>query len=207
MVYSGRSAGRGVHFVALDNVTSHRLRRRAARVGSRGRPDERARTAGDEAHPLVGMHKPLAHNGVTKHGMDGDGARAVADSDAGLALMVLSHVELILASHAHELAAVRPGGHPHVHHGRPGRAARGRLPGRSTPFHHFLQVDLSDAGVHVEVVRFTGPSSMAPAGEDDDGDDPQARALTPGGYFCAAALARRLFTAGVSSPAGSAARA
>jgi hypothetical protein len=31
---------------------------------------------------IVGMHKPLAKNGLSTHGMDTDGPGAAADSDA-----------------------------------------------------------------------------------------------------------------------------
>ncbi len=62
IVYSVDLPG-GVHFIALDNVTQPGFGRdQLAWLGS-----DLARAHGDPAtrHILVGMHKPLAHNGVT----------------------------------------------------------------------------------------------------------------------------------------------
>jgi len=106
---------------------------------------------------VVGMHKPLAKNGVSTHGMDKDGPEALQDSDAALALFVSHRVSLIVASHVHEFASFTQAAFPAT-------SAEGSGPlDRSGPehaFHHFLQVDVDDNGLHVSVVRFDGKPSL-----------------------------------------------
>src|SRR6266852_3729067 len=73
-----------IHFIALDNVS-----RRGEGFGSEQLAwlEEDLKAAnGAKKVILVGMHKGLAHNPVTTHAMDEDGAAAVRDSDAALAL-------------------------------------------------------------------------------------------------------------------------
>jgi hypothetical protein len=163
IVYSVDLPG-GVHFVALDNVTEAGFG--GAQLAWLKADLSRARLETATRHILVAMHKPLAHNGVSKHGMDRDGAQAIADSEAALAAMVESRVEMILASHVHEFAQLEQGGiRTYVTGGLGAPLARS---GPDHAFHHFLQLDVSDAGIRVDVVRFDGTPSMAPEGPDDD---------------------------------------
>jgi 3',5'-cyclic AMP phosphodiesterase CpdA len=78
VVYSVDLPG-GVHFVALDNVSQKGFG--ADQIAWLG--DDLARAHGEATtrHIVVGMHKPLAHNGVSTHGMDRDGDQAAAESD------------------------------------------------------------------------------------------------------------------------------
>jgi hypothetical protein len=154
----------GVHFIGLDNVSQRgfghdQLAWLAADL-------TRAHAEPAIRHILVGMHKPLAHNGVVTHGMDHDGAQAAADSDAALALFVENHVEMILASHVHQFTQFKQGGIASYITG--GLGAPLTRSGAEHAFHHFLVLDVTDSGIHVEVVRFEGPPSMEPEGEDDD---------------------------------------
>ena len=163
IVYSADLPG-GIHFVALDNVTQHgfgheQLAWLAADL-------QRAHAEPATRHILVGMHKPLAHNGVTAHSMDHDGAQAVSESDAALALFVENHVEMILASHVHQFTRLEQKGIPTYITG--GLGAPLTRSGAEHAFHHFLVLDVGDSGIHVEVVRFDGTPSIAPEGEDDD---------------------------------------
>ncbi len=163
IVYSVDLPG-GVHFIALDNVTQPGFGRdQLAWLGS-----DLARAHGDPAtrHILVGMHKPLAHNGVAQHGMDRDGAQAVSDSEDALALMVDNHVEMILASHVHQLSEFRQAGIRSYITG--GLGAPLTRSGPEHAFHHFLQLDVKDSGIDVQVVRFEGRPSMEPEGDDDE---------------------------------------
>jgi hypothetical protein len=112
------------------------------------------------------MHKPLAHNGVATHGMDRDGTKAVTDSEAALGLMVASHVDMILASHVHQYSQFHQAGIPSYITG--GLGAPLARSGPEHAFHHFLQLDVTDSGIHLEVVRFHGAPSVAPEGEDGD---------------------------------------
>jgi hypothetical protein len=162
VVYSVNLPG-GVHFVALDNVSQRGFG-----------PDQLAWLSSDldhahddpaVKHVLVGMHKPLAHNGVSTHGMDSDGAQAAADSDAALALFVKAHVSLILASHVHQFIRFTQGGIATYITG--GLGAPLNRAGPEHAFHHFLQLDVTDQGIHVDVVRFDG----APSVEADDVQD------------------------------------
>jgi hypothetical protein len=163
IVYSVDLPG-GVHFVGLDNVTQHgfgheQLVWLAADLA-------RAHAEPTTRHILVGMHKPLAHNGVTVHSMDHDGAQAVSDSEAALKLFVENHVEMILASHVHQFTRLEQNGIPTYITG--GLGAPLTHSGADHAFHHFLVLDLTDSGIHVEVVRFSGTPSIEPEGEDDD---------------------------------------
>jgi 3',5'-cyclic AMP phosphodiesterase CpdA len=163
LVYSVDLPG-GVHFVALDNVSQ----RGFGKDQLTWLADDLNRAHAEPAtrHILVGMHKPLAHNGIATHGMDHDGLEAIAESDAALALFVASHVELILASHVHQFTEFRQAGIPSYITGGLGAPLTRSGPERA--FHHFLLLDVADSGIRVEVVRFGGPPSVEPEGEDDD---------------------------------------
>jgi hypothetical protein len=162
IVYSVDLPG-GVHFIALDNVTQ------------KGFGDvQLAWLSGDlitaSADPnvkyiIVGFHEPLAHNGVVTHGMDKDGAGAIADSDAALALFQQHHVAMIFASHDHRYASFTQGGIPSYITG--GLGAPLDKKGGDDAFHHFLQLDVGPDGLHVTVVKFGGTPSI---GQDDDDD-------------------------------------
>lgn len=82
----------GVHYAALDNVTAEDF----------GAPQlvwleaDLAQAQAEGRTILVGMHRPLAGNGVTTHCM-----AASSDSDRALAIFVRHGVSLILASHEH----------------------------------------------------------------------------------------------------------
>jgi hypothetical protein len=163
IVYSVDLPG-GVHFIALDNVTQNGFGRdQIAWLAA-----DLARARGDQTtkHILVGMHKPLAHNGVATHGMDHDGAAAVADSEAALALMVQQHVDLILASHVHQFSQFQQAGIPSYITG--GLGAPLTHSGPEHAFHHFLELDVADSGIHVEVVRFGGTPAVASEAAEDD---------------------------------------
>jgi 3',5'-cyclic AMP phosphodiesterase CpdA len=155
VVYSVDMPG-GLHFVALDNVSQNGFG-----------PDQLAWLAADLEHaradPRVkfivpGMHKPLAKNGATTHSMDADGAQAIADSDAALALFVKYRITIIVASHMHEFLAFEHAGIPSYITG--GLGAPLSVTDGEHGFHHFLQLDLSDAGAKVAIVRFDGQPSL-----------------------------------------------
>jgi len=163
IVYSVDLPG-GVHFVALDNVSQRGFGR--DQLAWLADDLKRAHAEAATRHILVGMHKPLAHNGVATHGMDHDGAQAASDSDAALALFVENHVEMILASHVHQYTQFQQAGIPSYITG--GLGAPLTRSGAEHAFHHFLVLDVTGSGIHVEVVRFGGTPSIAPEGEDDD---------------------------------------
>jgi hypothetical protein len=119
---------------------------------------DRTTNDGKTRYILVGMHKPLAHNGVSTHGMDSDGAQAVAESDAALALFVKHKVALVLASHVHEFAHFNQAGLDSYITG--GLGAPLDRSGADHAFHHFLQLDVGDDAIHVTVVRFDGKPSL-----------------------------------------------
>ncbi|HEY8090938.1 MAG TPA: metallophosphoesterase, partial [Polyangiaceae bacterium] len=164
VVYSVSLPG-GVHFVALDNVSQSGF---GAEQLAWLAADLDAATADHEVrHVVVGMHKPLAHNGVTQHCMEADGPQAVADSDAALDLFARHHVALILASHVHQFTRFTQAGIPTYVTG--GLGAPLTASGPDHAFHHVLQLDVTDAGIHVEVLRYAGPPVMATR-DGDDGD-------------------------------------
>lgn len=163
VVYSVDLDG-GVHFVALDNVSQKGFGEGQRRwveddlAQARRRPGVR--------HVIVGMHKALAKNGVTTHSMDEDGDAAIADSDAMLAVLVSARVEMILASHEHEYARFTQGGIESYLTGGLGAPLK-TSSGPEHAFHHFLQLDVTDAGIHVSLVRFDGAPSTTAEEETD----------------------------------------
>jgi 3',5'-cyclic AMP phosphodiesterase CpdA len=163
VVYSVDLDG-GVHFVALDNVSQ-----KGFGEGQRRWVEddlEQARRRPGLRHVIVGMHKALARNGVTTHSMEEDGDAAIADSDAMLAVLVRSHVELILASHEHEYAHFTQGGIESYITGGLGAPLK-TSSGPEHAFHHFLQLDVADSAIRVSVVRFDGAPSTTPSDEAD----------------------------------------
>jgi 3',5'-cyclic AMP phosphodiesterase CpdA len=162
IVYSVNLPG-GVHFVALDNVSrpgfgQEQLAWLTADL-------DQAHADASVRHIVIGMHKPLAGNGVTMHGMDGDGAEAVADSDVALSLFASSHVSLILASHVHDYEHFEQRGIPTYITG--GLGAPLIRSGPAHAFHHFLVLDVTDGGISVDVVRFDGTPSVGTDEIDD----------------------------------------
>ena len=99
------------------------------------------------------------------HGMDSDGAHAVSESDAALAMFVKNGVELILASHVHQFAQVEQAGIPCYITG--GLGAPLTRSGVDHAFHHFLQVDVADSSIRVAVVKFGGIPAVAPEGQEE----------------------------------------
>jgi hypothetical protein len=162
VVYSVTLAG-GVHWVALDNVSQKGFGKDqlawldADLANARQNPAIRS--------IIVGMHKPLAHNGITTHSMDSDGSEAVGESDAAAQLLEKYNVSLIVASHLHAFIELKTGVIPTYITG--GLGAPLDKGGPDYAFHHFLQVDVGDDGLKVTVVRFDGPRSEA-NGEDKD---------------------------------------
>jgi hypothetical protein len=163
VVYSTDLPG-GVHFVALDNVTRAGFGPEQLAWLS----DDLARASGDPLtrHIIVGMHKPLARNGVSPHGMEHDGAQAAADSDAALALFQKHRVSLVLQSHVHQFAKIDFGGIPAYITGGLG-APLDRV-GPERAFHHFLQIDVTADALSVSVVKFRGSQTVAEEGEPEN---------------------------------------
>lgn len=147
-----------VHFVSLDNVSQKGFGKKQLEWLAQ----DLAAAQGRAKHILVGAHMPLAENGVTTHGMDEEGAAAVADSRAALALFEANHVEVILHAHLHEFAAYTQGGiRVYISGGlgaylpRPDIALE--LSPRADPcVHQMLELDVTDAGISVNEVVFPG---------------------------------------------------
>jgi hypothetical protein len=161
VVYSVDVPG-GVHFIALDNASQDGFG--PAQLGWLSHDLEQARADPRVRYVIVGMHKPLAHNGVSTHGMDSDGAQAALDSDAALALFVKYRVALVLASHVHEFAHFSQAGIESYITG--GLGAPLDRSGADRAFHHFLQLDVGDDAIHVTVVRFDGKPTFGEEGAE-----------------------------------------
>jgi len=164
VVYSVNLPGH-VHFVALDNVSQPGFGKDQLAWLAKDLDD--ARSDPNVRHVFVGMHKPLARNGVTSHSMDEDGATGEADSDAALAMFEHARVELILASHVHEFGRFYQGGIRSYITGGLG-APLVRSAGANA-FHHFLVIDVAGDAVNVDVVRFDGKQTVE---RDDVAEDP-----------------------------------
>jgi hypothetical protein len=151
IVYSADLPG-GLHFVALDNVSQpgFGVEQMAWLLSDL----EKAAQNPAIKYIVVGMHKPLARNGITDHCMAEDGLQAIADSDAAVALFQKHHVTMIVASHLHEFDEFTQGGIPSYITGGLGAPVTHNGPDRS--FHHLLQLEVGD-GFHVSVVRHAKP--------------------------------------------------
>jgi 3',5'-cyclic AMP phosphodiesterase CpdA len=157
VVYSA-DLGKVIHFIALDNVS-----RRGEGFGD----EQLAWLAGDlqaassvKSIILVGMHKALAKNPITRHAMDEDGQRAIRESDAALALFKQYGVAMLFVSHSHMYAAYNQDGLETRLTGGLGAPLVKGLAESDGGFHHFLLVDLLPGGdkavLKVEVLRFHG---------------------------------------------------
>ncbi len=164
IVYSVNLPGH-VHFVALDNVSQKGFGK--DQLAWLAADLDRARSDPNVRHVFVGMHKPLAHNGYTTHGMEEDGDAAAAESDAALQLFEHARVELILASHLHAFARFYQAGIRSYITGGLGAPLVKSAGDRA--FHHFLVVDVAGDAVTVDVVPFDGKPALA---SDDVADDP-----------------------------------
>ena len=188
LAYSADLDG-GIHLIAMDNVS-----RRAEGFGSEQLAwlEKDLQTAA-AAHKtiLVGMHKGLANNPVTKHAMDEDGHDAVQDSETALGLFSKYKVAMVVVSHSHMYAAYCqwPGKGvstlpcPAADSAK-GAAVEVRLTGgMGAPlvhglapsdggFHHFLLVDVpageNKGPLQVEVVKFPGRRIES---EDDETEE------------------------------------
>jgi hypothetical protein len=168
VVYSVNLPGH-VHFVALDNVTQGGFGKDQLAWLEKDLDD--ARGDPEVRHIFVGMHKPLAHNGVSSHGMDEDGRVGEDDSAAALAMFQHARVELVLASHVHQFIRFNQGGIASYITG--GLGAPLNRAGPDHAFHHFLVVDVAGDRVDVDVVRFDGkqtfePDNIAPGTDPGD---------------------------------------
>lgn len=165
VAYSADIAG-NVHFIALDNVS-----RRGEGFGTDQltwlEQDLKDASAAKKVI-LVGMHKGLANNPVTTHAMDEDGATAIKDSAAALALFQKYRVAAVFVSHSHMYAAYDQGGIPVRLTGGLGAPLVKGLPESEGGFHHFLLVDVppgeGKTPLQVEVVKFPG----TPTKDDED---------------------------------------
>ena len=163
VVYSVNLPG-GVHFIALDNVSQKGFG--DAQLAWLAADLDAARADSSVQHVIVSMHKPLAHNAISTHGMDHDGVKGVADSEAAAALFAKNHVSLILASHVHGYASYTVGGIPAYITGGLGAPLSSKI-GPNGMFHHFLQIDVAPGALQVSVVRFEGGLSGGDADDDD----------------------------------------
>ncbi len=147
-----------VHFIALDNVSPSGEGFGAGQLAWLAE-DLRAASAAKKLI-LVGMHKPLARNPITTHSMEEDGADAIRDSDAALALFKQYGVAMVFVSHSHMYASYRQDSVEVRLTGGLGAPLVKGLAETDGGFHHFLLLDIppreSRTPLHVEVVRFHG---------------------------------------------------
>jgi len=165
VVYSADLGG-AVHFIALDNVS---------RKGEGFGPEQLAWLAEDLSAAsaakrviLVGMHKALAKNPVTTHAMDEDGANAIRDSDAAIALFKKHKVAMVFVSHSHMYASYNQEDIEVRLTGGLGAPLVKGLAEADGGFHHFLLLDVplvnNAISLQAEVVKFQG----TPTKDDQD---------------------------------------
>jgi hypothetical protein len=147
-----------IHYIALDNVSRKHEGFGADQLRWLKQDLETASAANKVI--LVGMHKGLANNPATTHAMDEDGASAVKDSEAALALFHEHKVAMVFVSHSHMYAAYPQDGVEVRLTGGLGAPLVKGLFEADGGFHHFLLVDVPPGGnktpLKVEVVKFPG---------------------------------------------------
>lgn len=201
VVYSA-DLGNAVHFIALDNVSRKHEGFGSGQLAWLEGDLSAARAANKVI--LVGMHKALANNPVTTHAMDEDGANAIRDSEAALALFKKYKVAMVFVSHSHMYASYKQDGVDVRLTGGMGAPLVKGLKEADGGFHHFLLVDVPPAGdtqtpLQVEVVRFHD----APPSKDDQDEANEAeakagssftefRAFPHVGFLLVSTLAKRL---------------
>ena len=174
VVYSA-TIGDAVHFIALDNVS-----RKGEGFGSDQlawlEEDLSAASAAKKVI-LVGMHKALAKNPVTKHGMDEDGINAIKDSDTALALFKKYKVAMVFVSHSHMYASYNQDSIEVRLTGGLGAPLVKCLAAGDGGFHHFLLVDVppgdNQTPLQVEVVKFKGTPTKD---DQDEANEAEAKA-------------------------------
>jgi len=163
VVYSVDLPG-GLHFIALDNVSQRGFGKEQLEWLEQDLVTARGSSATN--HVIIGMHKPLAKNPVTRHSMDEDGDGALKDSEAALEIMMRHRVSMIVARHLHQYSRYRQGDIESYITG--GLGAPLTPSGPDHAFHHFLQVDVSDDSLNVTIVKFDGAPAVGNADDDDD---------------------------------------
>ena len=153
MVYSADLA-KGLHFVALDNVTDSDFG--AEQLAWLEQDLKKARSDPNTKHIVVGMHKPLADNCTGGHSMAEGGSAGRQDSQKALAMFQQYGVSMVLASHVHQFAQFKQGGIQTYITGGLGAHLRGCDCGDCQAFHHLLQLDVSESDIRVSVIRFPG---------------------------------------------------
>jgi len=168
VVYSADLA-KGLHFIALDNVTDSGFG--AAQLDWLEQDLKKARSDPKTKHIVVGMHKPLADNCTGGHSMAEGGSAGRQDSQKALAMFQQYGVSMVLASHVHQFAQFKQGGIQTYITGGLGAHLRGCDCGDCQAFHHLLQLEVSESDIHVSVIRFPGSQVWSKAESDDDEDN------------------------------------
>jgi 3',5'-cyclic AMP phosphodiesterase CpdA len=157
---------KGLHFVALDNVSDRGFG--AEQLDWLEKDLAAARGDAKTKHVVVGMHKPLADNCTGGHSMAEDGGAGRRDSRRALELFQKYGVSLILASHVHAFAQFKQAGiQTYVSGGLGAHLVKCQCDDCQS-FHHFVQLDVSDADIRATVVRFPGRNVNSTRGEEDD---------------------------------------
>jgi 3',5'-cyclic AMP phosphodiesterase CpdA len=157
---------KGLHFVALDNVSERGFG--ADQLEWLAKDLAAARADPRTKHVVVGMHKPLAGNCTGGHSMAEDGDAGRSDSSCAIALFKRYGVSLVLASHVHNFAQFEQAGiRTYVSGGLGAHLVQCQC-GDCQSFHHFLQLDVSESDLRATVVRFPGRNVTSTKGEEDD---------------------------------------
>jgi 3',5'-cyclic AMP phosphodiesterase CpdA len=157
---------KGLHFIALDNVSGAGFG--AEQLEWLERDLASARKDARTKHIVVGMHRPLADNCTGGHSMSEDGDPGRRDSQRALELFQGYGVSLIVASHVHNFAQFKQGGIQTYISGGLGAHLVSCQCGDCQKIHHFLQLDVSESDIRASVVRFPGRQVNSVSDEEDD---------------------------------------
>jgi hypothetical protein len=159
---------KGLHFIALDNVSGDGFGE-AQKAWLRA-DLQKARSDPGNKFIVVGMHKPLAGSCIGSHSMEEGQATGRRDTEEVLGMFQGPGrpVDMIVASHVHQFAQFEQGGIRTYVTGGLGAHLRECSCGDCQAFHHVLELEVSDARIEVSVVRFPGRDVWAREGEDED---------------------------------------
>jgi hypothetical protein len=169
---------RGLHFIALDNVSRREGGFGREQIQWLQRDLESSRR--DAKFIIVGMHKPFAGNCTGSHSMEEDGKVARAESDEVLGILAgqpgdARAVDAVFVSHDHHFAEFyQDAGSKRIMTyvtGGLGAHLKACTCCDCGAFHHVLQLDVHDSGLDVSVIQWSGKHFMQSPGHDDDDDE------------------------------------
>jgi hypothetical protein len=185
----GGDGHRGLHFIALDNVSRDPELRECKEPHGEPCKDRQYRWLADDLARarrdpqtrfiIVGMHKPLAGNCTGRHSMEEDGGEGLEGSRDIAELLAGKGderpVDALFVSHEHYFAKleqrVRDRALPTYVTGGLGAHLKDCSCPDGRSFHHVLLLDVGPDALSVSVMRWPGKETRFTPGHEDQEDD------------------------------------